>query len=641
MRSRFIVQLAALASTCWIGVGQALAENRLALVIGNSDYTSVTVLPNPANDAKAMANFLSSAGFEVVQAPNLTQNDMRRTIGAFASKVAEKGPDTVALVFYAGHGLQVDGENFLVPVDAQIERETDVPLQSMRLADLMNALSSVPSKIRLVILDACRNNPFSAINRTTGRGLAIVDAPNGSLVSYSTAPGTEALDGDGVNSPYTTALLQIGKEPGLPVEQVLKRVRLAVSGATNQQQFPWESSSLTSEFSFIPAGAGQEKPTMASAGQPGKAGTPRSETRTVEFWRKELKSKHPRDAYEVVILEDRVEVYQAYLALYPSESMAPVVRSLFDRRQMMIAWYNTVTLNTPVAYQAFLAGYGSSDFAATANRLLERALARSVANATAAFAYGPACPCNPPATPTRRQKRTNLGPTQTPGPNPISTAATPTNTPVTPTGPGTSVTVVDPPPVTVYTDPGPPILPPPVITVPIDPRPPRVHIPPRPPRDGRDKRPDPSGQDKSTGGSTDDKPPSGHDKQKPTGVSIRDKHDKPKVSAVPTHDEPRITRGRNDDRPRIRIKNPAVHTPAKSVKSFSPPASAARVTPRVVTPRVSVVPRQSLGLGMARNPLFGGMNAPRVSSGRMGGGHAAPRMSPGIFGGGRIMGFGR
>ena len=257
MPSRFIVKIVALASTCWMSVGYALAENRIALVIGNSDYTSVTALPNPANDAREMTKFLSSAGFEVVQAPNLTQSDMRRTIGNFASKVAEKGPDTVALVFYAGHGLQVDGENFLVPVDAQIEREADVPLQSMRLADLMNALSSVPSKTRMVILDACRNNPFSAINKTAGRGLAIVDAPNGSLVSYSTAPGTEALDGDGVNSPYTTALLQIGKEPGLPIEQVLKRVRLAVSGATNQQQFPWESSSLTAEFSFFPAGAGR------------------------------------------------------------------------------------------------------------------------------------------------------------------------------------------------------------------------------------------------------------------------------------------------------------------------------------------------------------------------------------------------
>ena len=259
MSLRFLIKLAALASTCWLSMSQAMAENRIALVIGNSNYTTVTALPNPANDAKAMATFLTSAGFEVVQAPDLTQSDLRRTIGNFARTAAAKGPDTVVLVFYAGHGLQVDGENFLVPVDAQIEREADVPLQAMRLADVMNALSTIHSKSTVVILDACRNNPFSAINKTGGRGLAIVDAPNGSLVSYSTAPGTEALDGDGRNSPFTAALTKIGHEPGLPIEQLLKRVRLDVSNATASQQFPWESSSLTVDFSSFPAGSGQEK----------------------------------------------------------------------------------------------------------------------------------------------------------------------------------------------------------------------------------------------------------------------------------------------------------------------------------------------------------------------------------------------
>src|SRR5215468_4514073 len=265
MSLRFLIKLAALASTCWLSVSQAMAENRIALVIGNSNYTAVAALPNPANDAKTMATFLTSAGFEVVQAPDLTQSDLRRTVGNFARSAAAKGPDTVVLVFYAGHGLQVDGENFLVPVDAQIEREADVPLQAMRLADVMNALSTIHSKSTVVILDACRNNPFSAINKTSGRGLAIVDAPNGSLVSYSTAPGTEALDGDGTNSPYTSALMRIGQEPGLPIEQVLKRVRLEVSNATDRQQFPWESSSLTNEFSFFTYDGKQPKPTTGGS----------------------------------------------------------------------------------------------------------------------------------------------------------------------------------------------------------------------------------------------------------------------------------------------------------------------------------------------------------------------------------------
>src|SRR5215216_3568499 len=223
MSHRALCRIAALA----LGMtsGAAVAENRIALIIGNSTYETVTALPNPANDAKAMAELLTAAGFEVISAPNLAQNEMRQAISNFAGIVAGKGPDTVTLLFYAGHGLQVDGENFLVPIDARIQREADVPLQSMRLADVMNTLAAVPSKTRIVILDACRNNPFSDINKTTGRGLAIVDAPTGSLVSYSTAPGTEAQDGDAANSPFTAALLKIGREPGLPIEQALKRDR--------------------------------------------------------------------------------------------------------------------------------------------------------------------------------------------------------------------------------------------------------------------------------------------------------------------------------------------------------------------------------------------------------------------------------
>jgi uncharacterized caspase-like protein len=429
MSFRLLLKVVALASTCWLGVSQAWAENRIALVIGNSSYQSVTALPNPANDAKAMTRFLASAGFQVLQAPDLTQNDMRRTIGNFASLVAEKGPDTIALVFYAGHGLQVDGENYLVPVDASIQREADVPLQAMRLADLMNALSSVQTKITVVMLDACRNNPFSEINKTTGRGLAIVDAPSGSLVSYSTAPGTEALDGDGVNSPYTAAFIKMAGEPGLPIEQALKRVRLAVNDATGKQQTPWESSSLTSDFAFFKAPNEKARTKVASAADATVGAAGRSETRSVESWQKELKGRTPKQAYETVIREDKVEAYQAYLALYPNQSTAPAVRSIVERRQVMIAWHEAVVINSPAAYQAFLAAYAASDFAATANRLIERARTRSVSNATAAFASAGTCPCSQPgAAPKPLQRRTDA-PAGTGGPT-TSVATTTVVTPV-------------------------------------------------------------------------------------------------------------------------------------------------------------------------------------------------------------------
>jgi uncharacterized caspase-like protein len=545
-----------------MSVGQALAENRIALVIGNSSYTSVTALPNPANDAKAMTNFLNSAGFQVVQAPDLTQSDMRRTIADFAKTVTEKGPDTVALVFYAGHGLQVDGENFLVPVDARIEREADVPLQAMRLNDLMNALSSVPSKSRIVILDACRNNPFSAINKTAGRGLAIVDAPNGSIVSYSTAPGTEALDGDGQNSPYTTALMKIGHEPGLQIEQLLKRVRLDVSNTTARQQFPWESSSLTVEFSFFPAGSTQERATPASNGHPGATAKARSETRSVEAWQKELKSKSAREAYEIVVREDQVEGYQAYLALYPSQSTAPALRSLSDRRQVMVAWYTAVTVNTVASYQAFLASYGTSDFAATADRLIERARTRSVSGgAAAAFAsVSPTCPCSLPATPTLRQRRTDTTPTQTPTQNTGSNSNS---------APKSNVAVIDPIPVIVPTNP--------VVTLP-----PRISVYPKPPR-GHDKPKDTSGNDKpkSSGGSYGDKP-------KSSGGS----------------DNPRGSRGRNTD-----------NTHVTNNAGASNVVRAAAVKPIMSPISMGIGMRGFGGMGMGRG-MGGGGGAPRMSYGR-------------------------
>jgi hypothetical protein len=143
------------------------------------------------------------------------------------------------------------------------------------------------------------------------------------------------------------------------------------------------------EFSFFPAGSTQERATPAGNGQPGAAAKARSETRSVEAWQKELKSKTPREAYEIVVREDQVEGYQAYLALYPSQSTASAVRSLTERRQLMVAWYTAVTVNTVASYQAFLASYGTSDFAATADRLIERARTRSVS--------GTAAPRSPPS----------------------------------------------------------------------------------------------------------------------------------------------------------------------------------------------------------------------------------------------------
>jgi hypothetical protein len=334
-------------------------EGRVALVIGNAAYATTTQLANPVGDAKAVAQLLSTVGFEVISAANLGRDDMRQVISDFSARIAAKGPNTVALVFYAGHGLQVDGENFLVPVDAKLARETDVPEQSVRLFDVMKALEAVPSRMRIVILDACRNNPFSAIGDAGGRGLAMVDAPAGSIVAYSTAPGTEALDGEGRHSPYAAAFMRNLKQPGLPIEQFFKRVRLLVNDTTDGKQTPWESSSLTGDFTFFTGAVGTQ--VAEAAPQP---------VQVVSLT--ELGSRPPREAYEVVVQEDRVEYYEEFVRLYPADPLGERIRRLLARRLQMLAWHKAVQSNSRDELQAFVQRFPTSDLSAAARRLQER-----------------------------------------------------------------------------------------------------------------------------------------------------------------------------------------------------------------------------------------------------------------------------
>jgi uncharacterized caspase-like protein len=197
-------------------------EQRVALVIGNANYENAPKLANPGNDAQSMAELLNAAGFEVIAATDLRQGDMVKMLQDFSDKVSARGPGTVAMIYYAGHGVQLAGENYLIPVDARIATPSDLDGNSVRLVDVMGTLENIPSRMRIVVLDACRNNPFPNVN-DAGRGLAVVDAPSGSIVGYSTAPGMEAQDGSNGHSPYTNAFLRLAREPNLPIEQLFKR----------------------------------------------------------------------------------------------------------------------------------------------------------------------------------------------------------------------------------------------------------------------------------------------------------------------------------------------------------------------------------------------------------------------------------
>lgn len=353
-------------------------QKRVALVIGNSAYENVTKLPNPANDARAMGQFLNTAGFEVIMATDLDHDEMIQVLQNFSAKIAERGPNTAALVYYAGHGLQIAGDNYLVPVDAKINSEADVATEAVRLVDVMATLQAVPSALRIGIFDACRDNPFTNL-KDTGRGLAIVDAPNGTIVAYSTAPGTQALDGEGKNSPYTEAFMRAAHEKNLPIEQFFKKVRVAVNDATDGKQTPWESSSLTSDFYFF----GDTEVAAAKQIDPAQQANVSANRRTQVA--ANMRSRTPRDAYGLAIQEGSVEYYQEFVQLYPYDPYAEHIRRLLAAKLIALAWHGAVLANTPVAYQNFYSQYPDSIYAMQAVKFSQTPLVTPLYQPTKIF----------------------------------------------------------------------------------------------------------------------------------------------------------------------------------------------------------------------------------------------------------------
>jgi uncharacterized caspase-like protein len=231
------------------------SEHRVALVIGNASYPNAP-LKNPVNDAHAMTETLRAVGFDVIEKVNANKAQMEDAVIAFGKKL---GDGAIGLVYYSGHGIQVAGKNYLVPVDADIESEQAVPLRTIDADTVIDQMMSAKTRVNLIILDACRNNPFERRFRAlAGAGLAQMNAPEGTLVAYATAPGKVASDGSGSNGLYTQELLKAMNEPGLPVEQVFKRVRATVTQASQGGQVPWESSSLIGEFYFRDGPANQQ-----------------------------------------------------------------------------------------------------------------------------------------------------------------------------------------------------------------------------------------------------------------------------------------------------------------------------------------------------------------------------------------------
>ena len=288
-----------------VSADAARAERRVAFVVGNGTYKNATPLPNPPIDARSMAGMLRNVGFDVVEGINLSRDEMTERLLEFGRKA--QGAD-VAVFFYAGHGVAVDGVNYLLPVDAAIKSEMDVRPGNAIDVDLALGQTMTAARIKLVFLDACRDNPFAARPRTGAgtrsavqAGLAEMTSGEGSLIAFATGPGQTALDGQaGTNSPFTRALVANITQPGLEIQQAMTQVRAEVSEETNKAQLPWANTNLTRAVYLNPVIAAAD---VVAANTPPSPASAASEVE-LEFWRTVKDSNKPAEL-------------TAYLASYP------------------------------------------------------------------------------------------------------------------------------------------------------------------------------------------------------------------------------------------------------------------------------------------------------------------------------------
>jgi Caspase domain/Lysozyme inhibitor LprI len=293
--------------------GKAVAggERRVALVIGNAAYDTAP-LRNPVNDARAMATTLRTLGFEVTALENATLTDMKRAIDDFGDRLRSGG---VGLFYFSGHGVQIQGRNFLVPIGVRVKGERDVEYEAVDAGRVLGKMEDAGNRMNLVILDACRDNPFARSFRSAAAGLASMDAASGTFVAYATAPGRTADDGSGGNGLYTEQLMRYMRTPGLKVEDVFKRVRIDVERVSGGKQVPWESSSLKGDFYF--AGAPVEA-ALASPPPPASPGKPAGPARTIDeeeaLWKVIEASTNPVD-------------FEEYLAAFPQGRFVGAARA--------------------------------------------------------------------------------------------------------------------------------------------------------------------------------------------------------------------------------------------------------------------------------------------------------------------------
>jgi uncharacterized caspase-like protein len=352
-----LVSVTALAFSPTQAQTESAAQNpRIALVIGNSAYPDHP-LATAANDAGLVAQTLQAAGFEVVGARDLDQNSLRGALRDFLDKAAAIGPDMQAFVYLSGRGVQYEGDNYFVPVDARIARDADVPIQAIKISDFSHALAATPGRARILVLDAARANSIAATGAPLAGGLALVDAEAGTLTAFNAAPGTVAPDEPGPYGAYGKSLAGAMREGGLPIEDVFAQTRLQVNQQTNGAVIPWSVSKVQEPYSIF-----ERAP---------DAPPPRAIAAAAEIAKRPMSSFGPDEAYSVAVQHDTMKFYQEFLAAYPDSPQARRVRAILAARREAIFWRRSVAENSPRAYWTYLRVYPNGPHVADAQRRLE------------------------------------------------------------------------------------------------------------------------------------------------------------------------------------------------------------------------------------------------------------------------------
>jgi uncharacterized caspase-like protein len=367
----FLLCLTAIAAAA-LAQGASAAETRFALVIGNDEYKDAK-LTTPANDAGLVADALTAAGFTVTGARNLDQSTLRESFREFLGQVSAAGPDAVALVYLAGFGLQFDGDNFFVPVDADIQKDTDVPLQAIRIADFTQPLAALPGRVKIIILDAARANQFASNGgQPLAGGLALVDPVPGLAMAFNAAPGTVGPDEPGPYGAYATALTEMIAAGGLGLDDLFARVRLRVSDLTKGVEIPWYASHIDGPFFMTERNADAPPPPNVM---------PLADVRTKSM--RDFGSVE--DAYEAALERDSLEGYDQFLAIYPSSPYSKRIAAMLAVRREEVIWRRAIMDDSPQAYWSYLRRYPNGPHVWDARRRL--AILRAAYEPPPDFAY--------------------------------------------------------------------------------------------------------------------------------------------------------------------------------------------------------------------------------------------------------------